>query len=138
MPFDPEWIEVPVLLTDEQLEEALAALREAKLGFETEELPGISRYESDVLAGRAEVTGQRLKNLLRFRRDQAQAAARALADALELEDPDQVRPFTGNCPSCGAAVSNSWTCSSCELGFHSRFERDDPMIAFVRQYGGFA
>jgi hypothetical protein len=137
MPFDSEWIEVPVLLTDEQLEEALAALHEAHVGFETEEIPGNSRFESEAIAGRAEMTGQWMGSLLRLRRDQAQAAARALADALELEDPDQVQPFTGDCPSCGAAVNNSWTCPSCELGFHSRFERDDPMIAFVRQYGGF-
>lgn len=137
MAFDSEWIEVPVLLTDEQLEEALEALREAHLGFETEVIAGISNLASEAIAGLAAMSGERNGNLLRLRRDQAQAAARALADALELEDPDQVRAFTGNCPSCGAAVDNSWTCPSCELGFHSRFERDDPMIAFVRQYGGF-
>lgn len=123
---DTHWIEVPQEFDEERVAEIGAALRESGIPFTTD---AFAKQHGKMYDG--------LTYKLFVDRDYGKSAAKLLCDALDLEDPDQVQPFTGDCPSCGAAVKNSWTCPACELGFHSRFERDDPMIAFVRQYGGF-
>ena len=131
MAFDPIWIEVPRLLDDDELARVLPGLRDAGLAFTLERV----RVSDAPLAPRRFHDPER--TILRLRRDQSEAATAILGEALDLEDPDQVRPFSGPCPSCGAKLERAWSCPSCELGFRPRFERDDPMIAFVRENGGF-
>jgi hypothetical protein len=126
VPFDPLLIDVPQLLDARQLESVASAFREAGIAF-----------SSEAVSVGVDIGHQNLKFALHVRRDQSEPATRILASVLELEDPDDDRPFTGECPGCGAAVRNAWSCPSCELGFRSRFERDDPMIVFVREHRGF-
>jgi hypothetical protein len=120
------WIEVPQLFDDEQLQSVQAEFSKAGVVFSSEPIALIeAKYHQEV------------KHTIYVSRIYARQAARILAEILELEDPADDTPFTGDCPACGTKVTNSWSCPSCELGFHSRFDADDPMIVFVRENGGF-
>ena len=126
MTLDPVWIDVPPLLDDRQLALVTLALQEAGLAYTSEVVP--------VSAGRAHQT---VKFALHLRRDQAEPAVKVLARALDLEDPEDARPFSGPCPACGIAVNNAWSCPSCAIAFRPPIDPDDLMIPFVRKYRGF-
>jgi hypothetical protein len=70
-------------------------------------------------------------------RDQARAAARIFRIIFELEDPADAEPISGPCPACGEKLAEAWACPSCELKFRPAQGEDDPLVAFVRDHGGF-
>ncbi len=120
------WLDVPQLLDEQQLAEVRDAFSKAGVVF-----------ASEAIALSEEGKHQELKYVLHVSRLYAKQAAQILAETLELEDPADDAPFTGDCPACGAKVKNAWSCPGCELGFHSRFDTNDPMILFLRENGGF-
>jgi len=69
--------------------------------------------------------------------EHAKAAAIFFRNYLDIEDPATSEPFSGTCPACGGRVEGAWKCPECEINFHSGFDEDHPMVAFIRQFGAF-
>jgi hypothetical protein len=121
-----DWIEIPGMLGEQQAIAVIAALREA----------GIEWRRSTATTGVGRAAGI-VRHVIHVPVASGRAAARAVCDALGLEDPERAQPFTGECPSCGQQVTEAWECPSCELGFRCPFDAKDPTIMFVREHGGF-
>jgi rubredoxin len=67
----------------------------------------------------------------------AKAAALAFRHFMNITDPGSGQPFSGNCPACGEQINNAWVCPSCEISFSGGYKEDDPIVIFIKQFGGF-
>ena len=120
------WIDVPALLDDDQLAQAKAAFAQS----------GVDYWSHAVMTSVGPMGGTHAY-ALHVSVEHARVAAKLLRNLLELDDPAEALPFTGACPACGEAAVDVWACPSCELGFRSPHDENDPMIVFLRDHGGF-
>ena len=121
-----KWIEIPMLLNYEEflhIEKHLTHL-------------GIN-YESKTVTTRVNQMGAEHSYSVYVAEEHAPAAAIAFRHFLDINDPAGEQPFTGTCPACGERITGVWTCPSCEISFRPGYDKDDPIIVFIRQYGGF-
>ncbi|RKY17868.1 MAG: hypothetical protein DRQ55_14730 [Planctomycetota bacterium] len=126
MVYESVWIEIPTLLDDLAVALARRALTDAGVANDSKtQMTGVHPW------------GGSHGYVLLVAVDQARPAARILRELWEIDDPADDQPYTGDCPACGSPVDAAWACPSCELGFRSPGDTDDPLIVFLREQGAF-
>jgi hypothetical protein len=63
--------------------------------------------------------------------------ARLLREFWGITDPAALEPYTGACIVCGARIEGAWTCPACGISYRPILDPDDPVVAFIRDHGGF-
>ncbi len=54
-----------------------------------------------------------------------------------IKDPAALEPYTGACIVCEASIEGAWTCPACGISYRPILDPDDPVVAFIRDHGGF-
>ncbi len=126
MPASNQWIEIPMFMGDGEYRHIEMYFKQLEITFR----------------GKPVITdvgpmGAAHSYVVYVREDDALAAALVLRNFFDIHDPALAQAFTGVCPACGAGVSGAWVCPSCEINLGGGYGEDDPLVGFIKAYGGF-
>ncbi|MHC4845303.1 MAG: hypothetical protein ACYTCU_03980 [Planctomycetota bacterium] len=123
---DSEWVQLPGMLGHDEF---------LHLMHHFDEQGVVSRHRA--IQTHVGVEGGQHAYVIQVQPSDAQKVARTLAHEWEVQDPQRIEPFTGECAACGAQVEGVWECAECGISFRPRLRDDDPVVVFIREHGGF-
>jgi hypothetical protein len=123
---DSEWVQMPGMLGHDEFLHLMQL-------FDSQGV--VSRHRTIQTA--AGPQGGEHAYVIQVQPSDAQRVAQILAEEWQVQDPEKVEPFTGECAACGEQVEAVWDCTSCGISFRPRLRKDDPIVVFIREHGGF-